>query len=185
MAPEHELGAQVTVSAAGHSPFPSQPPAAVATEFVQLPVRQDWLLPGNVQALRFAPSQAPPHGAAPVQAVRPARGAPTTATHAPFLSASPQDSHCPAHALSQQTPSTQKPLGQSLGLLHDIPRLGLPVPPVPPAPPSYVPAAPLAPPLPATSVVAPLPPLPPRPSPPEPPITSPPPEPRPPLPIAA
>ncbi len=41
MAPAHELGAQLTVSTAGHAPLPSQPAATVATPFAQLPARQD------------------------------------------------------------------------------------------------------------------------------------------------
>ena len=152
MAAAHVLGAQLTVSIAGHAPFPSQPAATVATALAQLPARQDWLLPGNVQALRFAPSQVPAHGAAPAHAVRPARGAPVTARQIPFLLASAQDSHCPAHAVSQQTPSTQKPLGQSPALLQALPR---PAPAVPAVPATFMlPPIPALPPLPPLAALS-------------------------------
>jgi hypothetical protein len=59
----------------------------------------------------LVPSQLPPQVVpAPVQAARPVRGAPLTATHVPLLVVSAHASHAPAQAALQQTPSAQKPL---------------------------------------------------------------------------
>src|SRR5881296_2854462 len=54
------------------------------------------------------PSQLAPQTVSwPVQAERGVRGGPLMATHLPLLPCSPQASHWPAQALSQQTLSTQ------------------------------------------------------------------------------
>ena len=113
MSPAHVLGAQVTVWLAGHAPLPSHEAATVATPLVQLSERHEVVLPGKVQDARSIPSQVPPQGAAPVQALRPVRGAPVTATHRPLFPDSAHASQFPEHALSQQTASTQNPDRQS------------------------------------------------------------------------
>lgn len=107
--PEQVLGAQLTVCIPGHAPLPSQLAATVAVPFVQLAVLQEEV--GNVQAVRFIPSQLPPHVVpAPAQALCPLRGAPLTATQVPLLDASAQASQDPPQVALQQTPSAQKPL---------------------------------------------------------------------------
>lgn len=94
---------------AGHAPRPSQLAATVAVPFVQLAARQEEV--GYEQAVRFVPSQLPPHVVpAPAHAAWPLRGAPLTATQVPLLDASAQASHVPLQELLQQTPSAQKPL---------------------------------------------------------------------------
>lgn len=108
-APAQVLGAQLTVCMAGHAPRPSQLAATVAVPFVQLAARQEEV--GYEQAVRFVPSQLPPHVVpAPAHAAWPLRGAPLTATQVPLLDASAQASHVPLQELLQQTPSAQKPL---------------------------------------------------------------------------
>jgi hypothetical protein len=85
--------------------------ASVATPAVQLAGRQDTVAPGEVQVIRFVPSQLPPQVVPPpTQAVWPALGAPVTAVHVPLLLASPHDSQAPVHATLQQTPSAQNPV---------------------------------------------------------------------------
>lgn len=59
--------------------------------------------------MRTTPSQTPRHASlVPEQAGRTVpRGAPVTAIQVPLNPGSPHASHCPAHRLPQQTPSTQ------------------------------------------------------------------------------
>jgi hypothetical protein len=64
---------------------------------------------GLVQVMRFVPLQVPAQVPVPPHAVRGATGAPVTAEHVPTRPVSPQASHCPLHAVSQHTPSTQLP----------------------------------------------------------------------------
>jgi hypothetical protein len=59
----------------------------------------------------------------PAQVRRTPRGVPLTATHWPTCPVSAQASHCPEHALSQQTPSVQWPLRQSSLRVQDCPCL--------------------------------------------------------------
>lgn len=68
----------------------------------------------SLHAEGFVPSHAPPHcEGSPAHGVRLPRGAPTAGTHLPSVPDSAHASHCPVHADSQQTPSTQKPLSHS------------------------------------------------------------------------
>jgi hypothetical protein len=78
------------------------------------------------------PSQVPTQ-AVPVPAhfVRLPRGSPVTATQVPFWSFSPQDSQVPEQTLSQQTPSTQWVVVQSLSWLQADPCPALVSPPSP------------------------------------------------------
>lgn len=56
-----------------------------------------------------------------MHAVRAAWGAPETATHCPLLPATSHASHCPSHALSQQTASLQTPEPHSLAAEQSTP----------------------------------------------------------------
>lgn len=129
--PPQAFGAQSTVSAFGQAPLPSQLAARVATAAVQAAARHDCVVPGYVQTARLAPSHVPPQGVpAPVHVGWAGRGAPITETHCPFMSGSPHASQAPSHALSQQTPSTQKPEAHSPPTEHAAPSSvlgGLPV----------------------------------------------------------
>jgi hypothetical protein len=99
--PSHFAFAQVTVSGAN--------PAQLARSF-----------PSQLFAL---------HSSAPVsQAAREPCGAPTTAVQVPREVPTSQASHCPSQALSQQTPSAQNPLPQSLGAVQLTPARFLHVP---------------------------------------------------------
>jgi len=103
-------------------PAPSQTAALVATPAWQLAAPQAVCAAGKTHAVRFAPSQVPPHTVpAPAHAARVPRGLPVTAVHAPFMFASPQDWHLPVQADSQQTPSTQNPDAHSSSFLQSAP----------------------------------------------------------------
>jgi hypothetical protein len=68
------------------------------------------------------PLQVPPHTVASVvHFARGKTGAPLTALHTPTLPETMQASHCPLHALSQQTPSMQTPLAQWFDAVHCAP----------------------------------------------------------------
>lgn len=68
------------------------------------------------------PSQLPPHTFVEfAQSGRWPRGVPLIGTHVPSLPLSPHASHCPVHAESQQTKSTQWPLAQVASLWHATP----------------------------------------------------------------
>jgi hypothetical protein len=73
-------------------------------------------LSGYLQLSRVLPSQAPPHALPSVMhEVRPPCGESPfgTALHLPMLPDESHDSHWPRQALSQHTPSVQKPLKQA------------------------------------------------------------------------
>jgi hypothetical protein len=114
--PRHAAGPQVYGAQdcswrSGQRPAPSQAAASVATPFAQLGARHSTSAPGYAQAAREAPSQAPPQAdPAPAQAARAPCGAPATGAQVPTEPGASQASHCPPHAASQHTPSTQKPL---------------------------------------------------------------------------
>ncbi len=118
----HANGAQVVVVGAGQLPVPVQLALDVATPPAQLALRQLMEAVGYEQVARRVPLQVPPHALpSEVHASRPPTGAPETATHAPTLPATLQDSHCPVHALEQHTPSTQLPDVQESALVHVAP----------------------------------------------------------------
>jgi hypothetical protein len=124
--PEQVLGAQATVSAAGHMPLPSQVAPSVAVPLVQLAVRQETVAAGKAHAVRLVPSHIPPQVVpAPVHAAWPVRGAPLTAVQIPLLAVSPHDSHCPVQALLQQTPSAQYPLPHWVPAVQACPAFAL------------------------------------------------------------
>jgi hypothetical protein len=92
---------------AGHLPEPEHRAARVSSPLAQLALRQEVALAGYAQALAEVPSQAPPHDEPSlVQAGRAPAGAPVTLAQWPL---DPQAWHCPPHALSQHTESTQWP----------------------------------------------------------------------------
>jgi hypothetical protein len=64
------------------------------------------------------------HGSPPPsgQGARAPFGFPVQGTHLPELPATSHAAHCASHALSQQTPSAQKPEPHSAALLHSAPR---------------------------------------------------------------
>jgi hypothetical protein len=67
-------------------------------------------------------SQVPAHALpVPAHGSRFPWGAPVTAEHTPSTPTDAQNSHCPVQALSQQLPSTQKPLAHSAGAPHRAP----------------------------------------------------------------
>jgi hypothetical protein len=102
-------GAQETSCSAGQEPFPSQEAASTATPELHDGSRQVVPLPGYAQAAGWVPSQVPPQtDPSEAQAVRALRGAPATGVQVPTLPLSAQASHWPVHAVSQQTPSTQR-----------------------------------------------------------------------------
>ena len=107
------------VCVAGHAPAPLQEAPSVATPPPHDASRHEVGSPGYAQAFRAPPSHAPPHDDPSVaQAARPPRGAPTTGEQTP---APLQASHCPLHAVSQQTPSTQWPVPHCVSPEHDPP----------------------------------------------------------------
>jgi hypothetical protein len=68
------------------------------------------------------PLQAPPQTVASVvHAARGAIGGPLTGLQMPTLPETLHASHCPLHALSQHTPSLQKPLAQWPATVHCVP----------------------------------------------------------------
>jgi hypothetical protein len=106
----HANGEQLVVAAAGHEPAPLQPAAAVAVPLEQEALRHDVELPGYAHAVRSEPLQLPPHADPSLaHAGRPPDGAPLTGEQVPVDPARLHASHCPEHALLQQTPSVQLP----------------------------------------------------------------------------
>jgi hypothetical protein len=68
------------------------------------------------------PLHVPPHTvASEVHAARGETGGPLTALQTPTLPETLQASHCPLHALSQQTPSMQTPLAQWFDAVQGVP----------------------------------------------------------------
>jgi hypothetical protein len=77
---------------------------------------------GYAHAVRPTPLHVPPQVVpVPLHAVRLPWGAPLTAKQVPTLFVTSHASHCPLHATSQQTPSTQYPLVHSSEAPHVIP----------------------------------------------------------------
>jgi hypothetical protein len=120
---------QLAVMSSGHFPFPSQSACAVRTPAVQLAGRQVTaepvnaahpvvVLPSHVAAAHVSP---PPSA----HAVRVPCGLPFTGMHLPgrpvVESGTSQASHCPLHAVSQQTASTHSPLPHSAPAVHPPP----------------------------------------------------------------
>jgi hypothetical protein len=64
---------------------------------------------GLVHVSRLTPLHVPAHEPVPVHAARGITGVPVTALHVPTRPGSAHASHCPLHAVSQHTPSTQLP----------------------------------------------------------------------------
>jgi hypothetical protein len=105
-------GTQVTRSGVTQPPAPSQRASGVASVAVQLPARQTKSGPGYPSHVpRTLPSHERPEQASDPagQAALGARGAPMTAEHTPIFPGSAQASQIPVQAVSQQTPSMQKP----------------------------------------------------------------------------
>jgi hypothetical protein len=104
VSPVQLAGAQVTVA-------PSRYPAQVFASTV----------PAHVRLLQISP---PPssHGA------RSPRGTPSTGVQVPNFPETSQASHWPSQAVSQHTPSTQKPVAHSGPLSHALPRFFLQTP---------------------------------------------------------
>jgi hypothetical protein len=93
---------------AGHAPAPLQPAESVATPLLHDASRHVVELSGYAQAVRLAPSHAPPQRLPSLAQVgRAPCGAPPTAVQVPTLPATSQASHWPPQATLQQTPSTQ------------------------------------------------------------------------------
>src|SRR5690606_22699667 len=73
-------------------------------------------------ASMLAPSQLPPQAEPSLaQAGRSPTGAPTVAVHVPSEPGASQRAHCPSHADSQQTPSTQRRLSQASSYEQAVP----------------------------------------------------------------
>ena len=102
---EHWYPPQEVAGPARHWPLPSQVLTDIAL-FTQLRA-QLTADPGNVQPVRFVPSQmlaqspCPPHAGLML-------GSPVTGRHCPSVPGRLHASHWPGHALLQHTPSTQK-----------------------------------------------------------------------------
>ncbi len=110
------------VVAAGQDPAPLQLAAAVAAPPVQLAARQLVDAAGYEQVARRLPLHVPPQALpSEAQAGLPPTGAPDTATHAPTLPATLQDSHCPAQLELQHTPSTQFPEAHASATVQAVP----------------------------------------------------------------
>jgi hypothetical protein len=98
---------QVRVVAVVHVPELLHTDAVVALPFVQLAGIQTVELPGNVHVVAFVPSHWPVQPPDPAHAVRGLTGLPVMVVHVPTEPLAAHDWHCPVHAPSQQTPSTQ------------------------------------------------------------------------------
>ena len=82
----------------------------IEVPLAQLGGRQFVESPGNAQLTPLFPSQNPLHTPrSPLQAGRDATGTPLMVAQTPTLPPTLHASHCPAHALSQHTPSAQCP----------------------------------------------------------------------------
>jgi hypothetical protein len=103
-----------------HAPEPLHRAPVVATPFVQLAAApHDVVVEGNTQAARWAalPSQIPAQAPVPPHGVRGV----VTGVHVPLAEAVEHDSHWPAQAALQQTPSAQCPVVHSESCMHDVP----------------------------------------------------------------
>jgi hypothetical protein len=92
-----------------HAPEPLHTDAVVALPSLQFAELQTMESAGKAQSLPLAPSHCPLQSPVPRQAARVLMGSPLTVLHFPAEPTSLQDSHCPSHLVSQQTPSTQLP----------------------------------------------------------------------------
>jgi hypothetical protein len=102
------------------APSPSQ--VLSASWFLEQLLPHAVMVAGYEQVRVCMPSHSPPHVVpSPAQAFPVPCGAPVTALHRPSEPLTSQASHCPAHALLQQTPSMQKSLAHSLLLSHEAP----------------------------------------------------------------
>ena len=103
----------------GHWPPPLQPLASVAVPLAQDAASQPSVSSGKLHLVRSTPSHLLPHvvpAPTPPHAERDPTGVPVVAMQLPEVL---QYSHCPPHALSQQTPSTQvSPLTHWLVAVH-------------------------------------------------------------------
>jgi hypothetical protein len=107
---------------AGHTPEPLQTLAADAVPSLHVPARHSTPEPGKAQASGVTPSHDPLQLVpSPAQGARPPCGAPLTGVQVPALAGTSQASHWPLQSVSQQTPSTQKPLRHSVGPPHCAP----------------------------------------------------------------
>jgi hypothetical protein len=86
----------------------------------QVPVPLHFLAAVSVAPLHDSTPQVGSLLAVP-HAERPPTGAPVTGEHVPLVPVRLHASHCPAHAVLQQTPSTQLPLAQSFADAHVAP----------------------------------------------------------------
>lgn len=112
----HEVGVGVP-----QAPAPLQRASLIAMSPVQLGSLQVVSAPGNaLHAVRSEPSHLPVQTPVPEHAVRVPCGAPTTAVQVPTLPPISQASHCPEHAVLQQTPSAQTPEPHSALVVHPV-----------------------------------------------------------------
>src|SRR5690349_8456521 len=103
-----------------HSPWPSQKSPVCTPSLQDLTPPHSCVASGYTQAP--SPSHAPPHGPSPhVSLVPPAIGVQT-----PSLPGITQATQSPSQAVSQQTPSAQKPLPHSSAASHSAPSAFLP-----------------------------------------------------------
>jgi hypothetical protein len=104
-------GAQIFFCARGHEPVPEQNASNVAAPLEQLGARHCVAESGYTHAVVKVPSHCPPHAVpSDPQIGRGACGGPLTGEQVPIFPDTLHASHCPLHAPSQQTPSTQNPL---------------------------------------------------------------------------
>lgn len=110
----HWLFGHVLDMDAVHAPAPLQVAAVATLPAAQVAAVQMMVLSGKVQVFPFKPSHWLLHIPVPSQASRGPTGLPFTALQVPTEPDSLQDSHCPSHDVSQQTPSTQYPVEHSV-----------------------------------------------------------------------
>ena len=111
---------QTCASPARQVPVPVQKLFAVATPDSQVAGAQFVSVSGKEQSA-LLPSQRPPQAPSPVQGTWNCTGAPVTNEHVPTLPGCTQDAQLPSQAVSQQTPSTQKPELHSSLVVHLCP----------------------------------------------------------------
>jgi hypothetical protein len=121
VAPQANGAQSIDAGGVPHTPLPSQNAAPVEVPPTHAAGVHTVEAEGYVQAL-VTPSQLPAHVPVPAHAARPPLGAPLINLHVPTLETSLHDSHCPVHARSQHTPSTQKsPAAQAPAEKHSAP----------------------------------------------------------------
>jgi hypothetical protein len=100
-------------------PSPVHTRGSVATSPLHFPVAQTLVAAGYAHDVSVFPSHLPAHAdVPPTQIGRSPCGTPETAEHVPSLPLLSHASHCPLHAESQHTPSTQKDEMHSLEFVH-------------------------------------------------------------------